>query len=204
MPAKNLEKIYIEDGYYHVYSRGINKDKVFLDDQDYRAFLSLFKRYLSSEPLSDKKGREYPTYSNDIELLAYCLMPNHIHAFVYQYSPHAITNLLRSIMTAYGMYFNKKYDRQGPVFQSRFKASLILDDSYFQHISRYIHLNPKNYRGYAYSSYPYYMGEKTADWLHTEKVLDGFSSKEEYAEFVADYEDHKDMLEAIKHELANQ
>lgn len=203
MPAKNLEKVYVENGYYHVYSRGINKQKIFLDDQDYRVYLSLFKRYLSHEPTKDNKGRKYPSYSNEIALLAYCLMPNHVHAFVCQSEPRAMTELFRSIMTAYGMYFNKKYNRQGPLFQSRFKASLIQNEAYFQHISRYIHLNPHDYKGYEFSSYQYYLGNKFAEWLQPEKVLDGFVSVDEYARFVDDYTDYKEILHEIKGELAN-
>lgn len=203
MPARNLEKIYVEDGYYHVYSRGINKQKVFLDDQDYKMFLSLFKRYLSDEPTTDSKGREYPWYHKNISLVAYCLMSNHFHAFVYQKEPHAIQELFKSVITAYGMYFNKKYDRQGPVFQSRYKASLILNDTYFEHISRYIHLNPNNHMNYPYSSYQYYMKNKNASWIDTTPVMDGFKSAKEYEKFVADYKGQKEILDSLKSQLAD-
>jgi len=202
MPAKNLEKTYIEDGHYHIYSRGVNKEKIYRDDRDYKMFLSLFKRYLDKEPISDSKGREYPWYREDIELLAYCLMPNHFHAFVYQHQADAITQLFKSVLTAYSMYFNKRYDRQGPVFQSRFKASLIQDDSYYLHISRYIHRNPRDYRNYTYSSYKYYLQEKSASWLRPELVLSNFASKDEYEEFVDDYQDYKETLKDLQQELA--
>jgi putative transposase len=192
MPARNLEKIYVEDGYYHVYSRGINKQPIFLDKQDYEVFLSLFKRYLSDEPQKDLKGRLYPSYHDDIKLLAYCLMPYHFHAFVVQSDPDAIKELFKSMITAYGMYFNKKYNRQGPVFQSRYKASLVLNDSYFDHISRYIHLNPENYVDYPYSSYKYYVGKSNASWLDPSPVMDSFSSITEYQQFVADHKGYKE------------
>lgn len=203
MPARNIYKQFIEHGYYHVYSRGINKEPVFLDDQDYKMFLGLFKRYLSKESQTDSRGRSYPSLDGEIKLIAYCLMPNHFHAFVFQETPEAMTELLRRVITSYAMYFNKKYNRQGPVFQSRYKASLITDDAYFDHISRYIHLNPKNYANYKYSSYKYYMGGKHADWLDISPVMDSYGSKDKYAAFVADYEGHKDMLDSLKYELAD-
>ena len=203
MPARNIVKQYIEDGYYHVYSRGINKEKIFLDKQDYEVFLSLFKRYLSDEPQKDLKGRLYPSYHDDIKLLAYCLMPNHFHAFVLQSEPEAIKELFKSVITAYSMYFNKKYKRQGPVFQSRYKASLILNDSYYEHISRYIHLNPENYTDYPYSSYKYYLGKSNASWMDPTPIMTGFKSVADYVQFVADRKGFKGDQEVLKSELAD-
>lgn len=195
--------MFVEDSYYHIYSRGINKQEIFLDAQDYKMFLSLFKRYLSDEPITDSKGRAYPCYHDDIELVAYCLMPNHFHAFVYQTTPHAIHELFKSVITAYSMYFNKKYQRQGPVFQSRYKASLIQDDAYFEHISRYIHLNPVEYQDYPYSSYKYFTSKKSASWINPSRILEGFTDKKAYAEFAADYVSYKDNLDTIKAQLAD-
>lgn len=166
-------------------------------------FLSLFKRYLASNPSKDASGREYPWYRNEIELLTFCLMPNHYHLLVFQSEKDAFTKLLRSICTAYTMYFNKKYKRVGHLFQSRFKASMIQKDSYLLHISRYIHLNPDNYKSWRYSSLPYYLNEKHADWLNPKPVLELFDSKRQYLEFIEDYEDYREMLSQIKNELAN-
>jgi putative transposase len=204
MPGKNLEKIYLEHSFYHVYNRGVNKQAVFLDNEDYAVFLNLFKRYLSDEPVNDNKGREYPWLHNDIELLAFCLMPNHFHALIYQIDPEAMTKLLKAITTTYSMYFNKKYKRLGPLFQNRFRAVLVMNDSYLDHISRYIHLNPKHYKEWPYSSLPFYLGNQSASWLQPKRVLGLFdNSPELYAEFVADYESHKAMLDELKAELAD-
>ncbi len=101
------------------------------------------------------------------------------------------------------MYFNKKYKLLGPVFQSRFKASMINRDDYLMHVSRYIHLNPKKYTAWRFSSLPYYYGQQSAEWLQPGKILDLFNSQMEYKSFVEDYEDHKKMLAEIKPELAN-
>lgn len=203
MPGRNLEKIYLDDAYYHVYSRGVNKRLVFRDNEDFRVFTNLCKRYLGEQPEHNLQGRQYPWFGQQIELLAYCLMPNHFHAIIYQSSAFAITNFFRSLITSYGMYFNKKYHRVGPVFQSRIRAALITEDVYLQHVSRYVHLNPKDYDNWAYSSLPYYKLKRKADWLKTQKILDLFDSRESYLEFVADYKDFKTSLDSTKSELAN-
>lgn len=203
MPGRNLEKIYIEDSYYHVYGRGHNKEAVFRNKDDYAVFLNLFKRYLSDKPVQDKKNREYPWLQKEIDLLAFCLMPNHFHALIYQHNSEAMTKLFKSVMTTYGMYFNKKYDCLGPVFQSRFKASMIDRDNYLMHISRYIHLNPKDYKTWAFSSLPFYLGRQKAEWLKPDNILELFDDQTEYKKFVEDYEDYKKVLDGIKPELAN-
>lgn len=204
MPGRNINKLYLEDTYYHLYTRGVNKRPIFYDDEDYSVFLNLFKRYLSDKPVKDKQGREYPTFTNEVELLAYCLMPNHLHLLVFQVDTQAIAKLMKCILATYGMYFNKKYQRVGPLFQSRFRASMITNDSYLQHISRYIHLNPKNYKKWAYSSLPFYLGNQKAEWCKPKKIMELFDNMPKlYGQFVSDYEENKKVLDEIKYELAN-
>lgn len=204
MPSRNLVKMYTKDTYYHIYNRGINKNLIFKDDDDYRVLLNLLKRYLSNEKVTDNKGREYEGLADDVELLAYCLMPNHFHLLVYQLQDQGTTKLLRRVMTAYVKYFNRKYQRLGPLFQSYFKASRIDNEAYLWHISRYIHLNPDQWHEYPYSSYGYYIGERHADWIRPGRILQLHQqSGSDYQEFIADYQDHKDSLEEIEHTLAD-
>lgn len=202
MPGKNIVKTYVADGYYHVYNRGVNKQDIFKDDDDYRVFLNLFKRYLDDVPHKDNKGREYIWLHEQITLAAYCLMPNHFHLLIMQKEPDAMTQLLRNVCTTYTTYFNKKHKRVGSLFQGVYKASRITNDAYLQHISRYIHLNPDDYKSWDYSSYKYFLGKAKAAWISPKLILDMFEG-ESYADFVADYEDHKQMLDEIKSELAN-
>ena len=203
MPSKNILKIDIPDTYYHVYARGSSRRDIFLDPKDKQVFLNLFKRYLSPKNSLDRLGQPYPNYSKDIELLCYCLMDNHFHLLIYQVDQGFMSMLMRGIMTSYSRYFNKKYNQSGPLFESRYKASMIDADDYLTHITRYIHLNPKDWRKYDFSSLQYYTGKLTSDWLHPQKVLDLFASKTDYLEFVADYEDYKESLDNIKYQLAN-
>lgn len=203
MPSRNIVKIDVDQSYYHVYARGASRKDIFLDEEDYRVFLNLCKRYLSREPMTDRLGREYKNFYDNVELLAFCLMPNHFHLLFYQDEAGAISHLMRGVMTSYSGYFNRKYSRSGALFESRYKSSRISDDAYLMHISRYIHLNPKQWRTWSWSSLANYLGRAESDWLRPERITELFASREMYEKFVADYEDSQRMIEAIKHELAN-
>ena len=206
MPTRNAIKQYAPQSYYHVYSRGVNKRKIFLDDDDYAFFLSLFKRYLSKKPASRKKHAPYRHFLGQIELLSFCLMPNHVHLFIYQADDmYAMKEFLAAVMTSYSRYFNQKYERVGPLFQSRYLASRILRDDYLQHISRYIHLNPRNWATYPYSSIKYFQGKAYAEWIDPQRVLDIFNgSTVEYMNFLKDHDDYKQSLEQIDLDLAHE
>src|SRR3990167_5440275 len=171
MPAKNCVKIYIENSYYHVYNRGVAATNIFIDNQDYEIFLHYLEKYL--DPSSQH------SLAKHVKLLAYCLMPNHFHLFCLQLTKDGITKLIRALSTSYVMYFNKKYDRLGTLFQVIFKAAHIDQDSYFLHLSRYIHLNPQKitseWRNYPYSSYSIYMGKKNISWIDPTPVTEFFT-----------------------------
>lgn len=193
----------MDDSYYHVYNRGVEKRPIFLEDNDYAAFLNLLKRHLSPEISHDNRGLPYETYAERVELLAFCLMPNHFHLLFYlKKDTQAITELIRKVSGAYTSYFNKKYSRVGHLFQGVYKASRISSDMYLQHISRYIHLNPKNYKSWRYSSWPYYANGWKANWVKPDKILEIFAGTD-YGEFVNDYEVDKDLIDELKYELAH-
>ncbi|MBP7858011.1 transposase [Candidatus Saccharibacteria bacterium] len=204
MPRRNVMRLDAPESYYHVYARGNSKHRIFLDEQDFIAFLRLLERYLSPEEFKNVNGISYPNFYNKVDLLAYCLMPNHFHLFFYQRQQKTLTSLMQSVMTSYSRYFNKRYKRTGPLFESRFRASRITDDAYLQHITRYIHLNPRYWRDYEYSSLPYYLQRDTVSWLRPERVLELFESPAAYEKFVADYEENKKLIDILKKELANE
>ncbi len=202
MPSRNIVKQYGAGTYYHIYNRGVNKQDIFRDKADFVMFQHLLKRHLSLKPFRDIYGREIAHLRNDIELLAFCLMPNHFHILVYNKTQRGIVQLTQRVMTAYSMYFNKRYERIGPLFQATYKASLVYEEAYLLHISRYIHLNPidigEDYKSYEFSSYMYYMGYKRAEWLQAGRAMELYdSNKHAYAKFVEDYgamhEDIKNM-----------
>ena len=206
MPTRNRVKNYGEDQYYHVYNRGVNKENIFQEEDDFAYFLSLFKRYLSPSDAVDKYGRATNSYNDEVELVAYCLMKNHYHLLFYLKEPDGLVHLMRSVMTAYTMYYNKKYQRSGGLYQGNFLAATITTDIYLWHVSRYIHLNPvgvgKNFRSYPYSSIGYFAGEKHAKWLKSERLVKTAQEREEYMKFVSDYETMHKELDHLKHVLA--
>src|SRR5690606_13474939 len=125
MPAKSAVKIYDVPAYYHVYNRAAGGCDIFLDVQDRQKFLPFLRLHLDLNDTSRKTdGQEYDKYS--VELVAYCLMSSHFHLLLYQEDdPRAITCLMRSVATAYTMYFNRKYKTSGHLFQGVFRASRI-------------------------------------------------------------------------------
>jgi len=195
MPSRNTVRQYDVPAYYHLYNRGSGGSAIFKDAQDKRKFMKLLERYLSE----DDEFIRYPTY--DIELVAYCIMGNHFHLLVYQENDAlAITQLMRSVSTAYSMYFNLKYKSHGHVFQSVFKASRVGEESYLAHITRYIHLNPKTYLTYKWSSLLFYLGTEPPGWVKVSRLLD--MTPIEYREFLEDYEDYRALLKEIKDQIA--
>lgn len=187
----------MENGIYHVYNRGVAKNDIFLNKEDYKTFLYYLKIYLCNpEKLKDGlRGTdpirtERKNFHGRIELLGYCLMPNHYHLIIKQKDQEALTEFMRAIMTNYSMYFNKKYDRVGPVFQGRYKAANVNHDEQLTHLTRYIHLNPckgpslaKRPEDYEYSSYIDYIGKKSTEWVKPSFVLQILGTSN-YTEFI--------------------
>lgn len=205
MPGINIYKDYLPESYYHVYNRGVNKRTIFKDNADYVVFLGLLKRYLGEGTSANRNGVVFPSYKGKIELLAFCLMPNHFHLLIYQHHKDAMMMFMKSLGVAYSMYFNKKNKRTGPLFGQRYKASRITRNEYLLHISRYIHLNPKNYQSWEFSSLHYYLGDKQASWMSPERIMELFDGgTNEYRQFLADYEDYKEATREIKSELADR
>ena len=205
MPSKNIIKEFTPESYYHIYNRGVEARKIFLDNQDYTVFLGLLKKYLTGESggLKNQNRHVFKNFHSELKLLAYCLMPNHFHLLFYQIPEAAVSQFMRRVTTGYVMYFNDRYQRRGGLFEGIYKASQINADAYLHHISRYIHLNPDKYESWPYSSFPVYIGKKKTQWVDTRPILELFNSPQEYKEFVADYEDSRAELRVLKHQLAN-
>lgn len=203
MPAKNSIKVYVEDGYYHLYNRGVNKQAIFMDEQDYAVFLSYLKTYLLpknenelrqklADPTTNYKEKDkilnllkLNNFADEIILICHCLMPNHFHFLVKQNSENAIDSFMNSLGTRYTMYFNRKYKRVGPLYQGVYKAVMVVSDEQLLHLTRYIHRNPIHLdsKGDAFraqimkqpSSYPEYLEQRKTEWVYPEEILKFFS-----------------------------
>ncbi|MEK7565898.1 MAG: transposase [Patescibacteria group bacterium] len=202
MPAKNSVKQYLENGFYHIYNRGVEKRRIFLDEQDYAVFLSYLKDYLSFKDrekllvMATSPDRSYKekadasqllslkNFFGEIELLTYALMPNHFHLLVKQTKEDGIDRFISSLGTRYALFFNKKYKRVGKLYQGVYKAVLVDNDEQLLHLSRYIHLNPvdklrkREVNSWNKVKTPYslpeYLGERGTTWIKPEYVLGYF------------------------------
>lgn len=203
MPARNIIREDSQDSYYHVYARGANKQSIFIELSDHDYFQMLIARYLSKKSTFNKHGYKYPNYSSGLQLVAFCQMGNHFHLLLYQSEAGTLSVFMKSVMVSYSMYFNLKYKHSGAVFESRFKCSRITQQSYLEHISRYIHMNPENWENYPYSSLKYFLGAPCPGWLHPDQIKDMFKNSKEYLNFMSDYQGHKEMLQELKYDLAD-
>ena len=202
MAYKNTRREDYDDQFYHVYNRGINKMEIFLDEDDYSYFEKLLARGLAKEKAYDQFSRQYSNFANHVEVHTYCLMSNHFHFLFRQKNAGDVEKFMRSVNVAYSMYFNKKYQRRGTLFESRYKAVLVKDDAGLTHVSRYIHLNPIGYRVWDHSSYSDFLYEPR-EWVTTDFILGMFPSKKAYFDYVDDYEDVKRMNDKFKREIGD-
>ena len=207
MPKRNRVKEYGEGEYYHCYNRGVNKEPIFRDTDDYAYFLSLFKRYLSPEISRDATRRPYPNYADEVDLVAYCLMPNHYHLLLYLKEGPGIKHLIQSVMTAYSGYYNHRYKRTGALFEGTFLASRIGSETYFDYVSHYIHANPLDIKRdvltYPYSSIGYFAGKKTATWIHPERIAQTEEERREYMKALPNLAGYRQLQHRLRYMLAN-
>ena len=194
---------------YHIYNRGNNKEKIFINNQDYRAFLfrlglclgfnenELNKEKLISMPYS--RIRITKTNKNNFKIHSFCLMPNHFHLLIEQVGDISISSLMSKVCTSYAKYFNKKYKRIGHIFQDQFKAVLIENNSQLMWTSAYIHMNPvkdnivRHPLEYQWSSYSDYVKERNLPIISKELLLETFENVKNFIEQTLVY-DVKDAL----------
>jgi len=205
MPAKNSLKQYLENGFYHLYNRGVEKRNIFQDEQDYGVFLSYLKEYLMpknekelylqlSDPNISSKERarllkllRMNNFYGEIDLLSYSLMPNHFHFMIHQRSLESIDRFMNSIGTRYTMYFNEKNKRVGSLCQGVYKAVLIESDEQLLHLSKYIHRQAlffkpaskgealRSWKEKQPSSFPDYLNLRKTSWIRTDEILSFYS-----------------------------
>ncbi len=129
--------------FYHLYNRGTEKRKIFIDKQDYQKFIFLMYICNTMRSLELRKiGENFDRGELLVSIGAYCLMPNHFHILITARTENGISKYMLKLMTAYSMYFNKKYKRVGKLYQGVFKSVHANTDTYLKYIYSYIHLNP--------------------------------------------------------------
>lgn len=203
----------LENGtFYHVYNRGSEKRAIFLQPRDYKRFTKTlaYYQYLGPKQSFSKfssinlKSFKPELNKKLVDIICYCLMPNHFHFLLKQLIDNGISIFISQVCNSYTKYFNTKYSRVGALLQGVFKAELIETDEQFLHVSRYIHLNPivsgliKNLNNYPYSSYQEFIYQNQG-LCNTTEILNFFSSPEKYKDFIKDQVDYGTTLEILKH-----
>jgi len=182
------------DTFYHILARGNERKEIFRDEKDYLRFL-------------DTLGKMVERFK--LEVHAYVLMKNHFHLLVHTQE----SNLSRAIQwlgVSYSVWFNRRHQRSGHLFQGRFKSFLIENDHYFTAMCLYIHGNPlragmvRRLSDYRWSSYPAYADKKKGvSWLTMEVILGvyGGSRKRFVRAQQVFFKERPNLLEDLRHGL---
>lgn len=208
-------KAFVSEEFYHIYNRGNSKQKIFHDAEDYDRFISLMYACNSTNNfrIYDLNQAETP-YDFErntplVDIGAYVIMPNHFHILMTQTKDGDVSKFMQKLTTAYVMYYNKKYNRTGSLFEGKFKSEHLDKDTYLKYIFSYIHLNPlklldKNWKEnqitnkkrvldylaqYKYSSYLDYLGKKRIQniILNPKAFPAYFSTSQEFSEEILDW-----------------
>ena len=161
---------------FHVFSRTNSGDRAFLDHRDCEKFLAYLSKY---------------TTLFEFRVHAWCLMDNHFHLLLESNKQPALSELMRRLLTAYTVYFNRRHNRHGHLFQGRFKSLVVDKSDYLLSLSRYIHTNPFHKDSsidpvaYEWSSLKYYSRGGEPPFLCTDEILSWFEGdREQYLHFI--------------------
>lgn len=212
--------------YYHIYTRGVEKRKIFSRDKDYERFINLL--YVSNNKstihLSNFTKFDYKDFfaierpETLVDIGSYCLMPNHFHLLVKEKVNCGISKFMGKLLTGYSMYFNIRNHRSGPLFVRPFRARYADSDRYLKYLFAYINLNAidiflpgwsdnsevlknfdSNFLGkYKYSSYQDFLGIKRPEnvILNKKEFPEYFQTKAEFDTFLNECLSYKSEIEA--------
>ncbi len=202
-------KDFVSDSIFHIYNRGNNKEKIFFDEQDYKAFFFRLGLCLgfTEEELNKEKSIAMPysriritdTDKKDFKLHAFCLMPNHFHLLIEQIGDVSISKPISKLCTSYAKYINKKYKRVGHIFQDQFKAVLIENDPQLMWTSAYIHMNsvkdklvkkPENYK---WSSYQDFVSDRNLPIMSKKLLIETFGDKKSFIKETLNFDKKEDV-----------
>jgi len=199
---------FVNNEYYHVYNRGVERRKIFLDIHDYDRFMLslqlmnyeqdglmiLWRDYKEAKPNAQIKDflrlnlRDRGKEKKLVEIICYCLNQNHYHLILKQVSEKGIERFMQRIGTGHTMYFNKKSKRSGVLFQGGFKSAHIDSNEYLLYLSAYVNGNNfiHGYRkdfSWPYSSMAEYVGKNKKCLCEKKVILEQFKDAHEYGKF---------------------
>jgi putative transposase len=186
----------VENEFYHIYNRGTDKRKVFLENADYLRFLKSIEEFNCVEPigslyekfLHEKKNKNVEIGSPRlVEIICYCLNPNHYHFILKQLEEKGIQKFMQRLGIGYTMFFNQKYQRTGALFQGRFKSARIKPNN-FLYLSAYVNCNCEIHgfsraESWRWSSFPDYIGARNGKLCSKDIILDQFKNQKDYFAF---------------------
>ena len=187
MPKRKVQ--FLANHYAHIFNRGVNRGDIFFSPENYGYLLRLLhqnqKRY-------------------QISICAYCLLPNHYHFLLKSHQDDTLSPFMQSLFSAYTQAVNRQQNRQGPLFQSRFRAIPVDEERYFAHLACYIHANPVvgglagTDEDWPYSNYLDVIGKRSDTLKNTDLVPERFATGAEYQEFVQDYITYRREIEGLE------
>jgi len=165
---------------YHIIFRGINKQDIFNENEDYQKLIDIIKLL--------KKEMKF-------EIYAYCLMQNHVHLLIKEFDFLQISLILKRLLIRYVTWYNRKYQRTGKLINDRYISMPVMQDSYFLNVIRYIHQNPVKINlplKYRWSSFNSYFDRTKNEFINTEFIF-SMIKKDEFIKF--NYEEEKQIFE---------
>lgn len=216
----NLRKIpLVNDHYYHIFSRSIAKYEVFNHADDFNRILELlnyfrfvdfgykYSRFKELEIMKQSAILSNLNKENNVlvEIIAYCVMPTHVHLVLKQIANEGITKYISRVFNSYTRYFNVSHHRKGPLWEGHFKNVLVENDEQLLHLTRYIHLNPtsagltKDPFEWQSSSLKEYCEDTASDICQFEGIID--MPPKEYKKFVLDQKSYQRELSLVKNIL---
>ncbi len=176
---------YQPDHFYHIYNRGAHRQSIFYEPDNYLFVLRKMKEY---------------SHKLAITVIAYCLLPNHYHFLLRQDSEQPASLLPQRVFNSYTKAYNKRYNHSGTLFQGKFKPKQVNKEAYLLHLCRYIHANPVKHGlvssvdEWPYSNYLEWLAARPGTLVDQEFVTTYFPNRQQYAVFVADYLQDKNVL----------
>lgn len=211
----------VTDEIYHVLNRGVARAPIFSDKKSYERFILALNYYqYTNVPIKLSHYLSMPLWQRQdivnqlqkenkrlVEIMAFCLMPNHFHLLLKQLDDGGISLFMRKAGTSYGHYFNLRTDRIGPLVQGIFKAVQIVSEEQLLHVIRYIHINP--YVGmvvkkdellkYSWSSLADYLRKQRSGLICEKVISEYFKTSKSHLDFIKDEADFKRQEKEFKY-----
>jgi len=207
------EKQFVEGEYFHIFNKSIAGFGIFKDPVNATRFVNVLDYYNNlivvesfSKAVRSKlfipQNLLYPKENRLLKFISYCVMPDHYHLVVKILKSHLLFKYINDIENSYTHYFNLKFDRIGPLWQTSFKALRIISNEQLLHVTRYVHLNPTSSN----------LVDKPEEWDHSsyrdfitdERILNNYitdisiNSIKHYKKFVVDQKDYQRKLKLIR------